>query len=405
MLATIFPPLQPGPVLDLQKPPLCRERIVAEVAGNQLELLESGSDRLTSMLALIDGARSSIKLLFYMFNPDAAGEAIREALVRAAWRGVEVRLLLDGFGSGVSPAFLQPIADQGGAFILFHPSLGRRYLLRNHQKMLLVDDARAIIGGANIDLHYLTDRGPEHWRDLCLLLEGAAARPLGDYFDAIWRWSGMKGSKIRTLRRIIQRHTQRTGALQWRYSGPMRRHNPWPTQIAKEIIAGTRLDLVSAYFSPPFAMLRRIARLGRRGQVRIITAARSDNNATIAAARHTYAKLLRSGVQMYEYQSAKLHTKLVIVDDVVHIGSSNFDFRSLYLNLEVMLRIDDARFAEQCRRYFECELADSQRITPDLHRQRAGWLRRLKWTVSHFLVTSMDYNVTRRLNFGAERQP
>lgn len=388
---------------DLDTPLPGRGRIAADIAGTRLELLRGGGERLEALLAMLDSSEKSIKLLFYMFNPDAAGEAVRDALVRAAARGVEVRLLLDGFGSSVTPAFLQPIADEGGSFILFHPSLGRRYLLRNHQKMLLVDDRRAIIGGANIDRHYLTDHGPEHWRDLWLMLDGAAVRQASRYFDAIWRWSGMEGARIRTLRRMIQRFTQRKGALQWRFSGPMRRRNPWPTQIAKEIICGTRLDLIAAYFSPPFAMLRRIARMGRRGQVRIITAARSDNNATIAAARHTYAKLLRSGVEMYEYQPAKLHTKLVIVDDVVHLGSSNFDFRSLYLNLEVMLRIDDAGFAAQCRRYFEGELADSQRITPELHRDRAGWLRRLKWTVSHFLVTSMDYNVTRRLNFGAER--
>jgi cardiolipin synthase len=106
---------------------------------------------------------------------------------------------------------------------------------------------------------------------------------------------------------------------------------------------------------------------------------------------------------MYEYQPAKLHTKLVIVDDVVHLGSSNFDFRSLYLNLEVMVRIDDAEFAARMRDYFQQELADSLRITPELHKKRASWFRRAKWTLSHFLVTAVDYTVTRRLNFGVER--
>jgi cardiolipin synthase len=402
MLATLFARPQTVVMADASPERSGSERITADIAGTRLEILEGGAERLGSILELIDGAQSTIKLLFYMFNPDAAGEAVRDSLVRAARRGVSVQLLIDGFGSSVTPAFLQPLAAEGGRFILFHPSYGRRYLLRNHQKMLLVDDRRAIIGGANIDRHYLSDRGPQHWRDLGLLLDGAAVRPASRYFDAIWRWSGTKSAKIRTLRRIIRRHTQCKGALQWRFSGPMRRRNPWPTQIAKEIITGTRLDMIAAYFSPPFGMLRRLARMGRRGQVRIITAAKSDNNATIAAARHTYTKLLRSGVGMYEYQPARLHTKLIIVDDVVHIGSSNFDFRSLYLNLEVMLRIDDAQFAAQCRRYFERELADSLQITPELHRKRAGLLRRLKWTLSNFLVTSMDYTVTRRLNFGAE---
>src|SRR5206468_4698750 len=97
----------------------------------------------------------------------------------------------------------------------------------------------------------------------------------------------------------------------------------------------SRLDMVFAYFAPPGAMLRRIGRLARRGEARIITAAKSDNNATIAAARSSYSRLLRRRVQMYEYQPAKLHTKLAIVDDIVHIGSSNFDYRSLYINMEV----------------------------------------------------------------------
>ena len=124
--------------------------------------------------------------------------------------------------------------------------------------------------------------------------------------------------------------------------------------------------MIFAYFAPPGAMLRRIGRLGRRGHARIITAAKSDNNATIAAARHTYSRLLRRHVDMYEYETAKLHTKLAIVDDVVHIGSSNFDFRSLYLNLEVMLRIKDAGFAAAMRRYFDHEIEQSKWISPAL---------------------------------------
>jgi cardiolipin synthase len=150
-------------------------------------------------------------------------------------------------------------------------------------------------------------------------------------------------------------------------------------------------------------MVRRIGRLGRRGRARIITAAKSDNNSTIAAARHSYSRLLRRHVEMYEYQPARLHTKLAIVDDVVHIGSSNFDYRSLYINLEIMLRIKDAGFAAAVRVYFERELQDCVWITPALHKRRANPWRRFKWALSHFLVNVMDYTVTRRLNFRAER--
>jgi cardiolipin synthase len=159
--------------------------------------------------------------------------------------------------------------------------------------------------------------------------------------------------------------------------------------------------MIFAYFAPPAAMLRRIGRLGRRGRARIITAAKSDNNATIAAARNSYSRLLRRHVEMYEFQPAKLHTKLAIVDDVVHIGSSNFDYRSLYINMEVMLRIKDAGFADAMRSYVEREIADSLWITPELHRRRSNPWRRFKWALSHYLVNIMDYTVTRRLNFRA----
>ena len=161
--------------------------------------------------------------------------------------------------------------------------------------------------------------------------------------------------------------------------------------------------MIFAYSAPPGAMLRRIGQLGRRGRARIITAAKSDNHATIAAARHSYSRLLRRHVEMYEYQPAMLHTKLAIVDDAVHIGSSNFDYRSLYINLEVMLRIEDAGFAAAMRGYFERELVQSKWITPELHKCRSNPWRRLKWAISHFLVNIMDYTVTRRLNFRPER--
>ncbi len=143
--------------------------------------------------------------------------------------------------------------------------------------------------------------------------------------------------------------------------------------------------------------------MARRGEVRIITAGKADNEATIGAARHNYARMLRNGVRMFEYQPARLHTKLMMIDDIVHIGSANFDFRSVYINLEIMLRIDDKAFAAAMHGYFRRELALSEEITPEIHAKRATLWKRFKWTLSHWLVTSMDYTVTRRLNLGSEK--
>ncbi len=383
--------------------PPSRERIRAEVAGTSLELLTTGSDRLEAILALIADARHHLRLLFYIYNDDEVGTRVRDALIAAAERGVEVRLLLDGYGcSNVRSDFFKAFTDCGGELCLFHASYGSRYLLRNHQKLAIADDGKAIIGGANIHNSYFEDVGERHWRDLWMIVDGPIVAPAARYYDALYRWTTQKGAKLRSLRRLVHEHSQFRGPLQWKFSGPLSVRNAWRRGIVRDIRSKSSLDLVAAYFSPPRTALRRLRWLAQRGKVRIITAARSDNNATIAAARDTYGRLLRSGVGMYEYQPARLHTKLAICDDVVYIGSANFDFRSLYLNLEVMLRIRDADFARTLRRYFEGELANSLQITPALHQRRASILRRIRWRVSHWLVTSMDYTVTQRLNFRAD---
>ena len=382
--------------------PVSRVPITAEISGNRLELIESGEARLRLLLDLIAGAERCIKILMYMFNPDEAGVAVRNALAAAARRGVEVRLMIDGFGSSARPDFFKPLEDAAAEHCVFNPSYGRRYLLRNHQKLVIVDDRTVILGGANIDETYLSDSGPRHWRDLWLRLDGPEAAVPSHYFDTLFRWSTRARPKLNYARRRLAEFSEWRGPLQWKFGGPLSMRNSWWRSIGRDIRRAQRLDMIFAYFAPPGAMLRRIGRLGRRGRARIITAAKSDNNATIAAARHSYSRLLRRHVEMYEYEAAKLHTKLAIVDDIVHIGSSNFDYRSLYINMEIMLRIKDAGFADATRGYLERELADCRRITPELHRRRSNPWRRFKWAVSHFLVNVMDYTVTRRLNFRPE---
>lgn len=374
--------------------------IVATVDGNRLQTLEGGEERLKALLELIAGARESLRVIFYIFSSDEAGEQVRDALVAAARRGVQVRLLVDGFGSSsTSPDFFQPIADEGGDYCTFEPSYGRRYLIRNHQKLVVVDEKIALIGGANIENTYLTDTGDKRWRDLWLIVEGPEAKPASRYFDSLFLWTTTKGSKLRTLRRIVTRHSQSEGVLQWKFSGPLSRKNRLPAALAREMATATRFDLIAAYFSPPWSFMRRLGWIARRGTARVITAALSDNNATIAAARHTYSRLLRRKVGMYEYRAAKLHTKLAILDEVTFVGSANLDFRSLFINMEIVLRIEDAGFAEAMRGYFEHELRRCEHITPALHKKRATLWRRIKWTVSYWLVTSLDYTVARRLNF------
>jgi cardiolipin synthase len=311
-------------------------------------------------------------------------------------------LLVDGFGcEDVGPGFFSPISDAGCRFWRFEPRWGRRYLLRNHQKLVLADERIAIVGGFNISDAYF-DRAPEPWRDLGLMIGGPGVHGLAAYFDDIFRWSTTRNAKLRDLRRMLNSHSQKDGVLRWLFGGPTRRLSPWAQAVKRDMMRARRVDLVAAYVAPNRSMLRRLFGVAARGEARVVTAAKSDNGATVGAARHSYARLLKRGVQIYEYQPTKLHTKLIVVDDVVHIGSANFDMRSLYLNLELMLRVEDAGFARQVRRYVDAEIGDCRRITEELHRQESSWFNRVKWSMAHFVVATMDYNVSRRLNFGLD---
>jgi cardiolipin synthase len=370
-----------------------------EVDGNGLTLLFEGPERLDALIALIDGARQRVRMLYYMYRDDRSGELVYAAMERAIDRGVSVSLLIDGFGAYTRDEYFTPLIDKGLTYCRFHPTFGRRYLIRCHQKMALADDDLALVGGFNVEDDYFGTTGPKVWRDLGLLVEGPAAGRLASYYDEFFAWSSVKGGKIRVLSRLIRRHSEHHGALQWIFGGPMTRLSPWAATTSRDLLSSNDVAIIAAYFAPTRAMLRRISR-PRKRRARVITAAKSDNHATIAAARYTYKNLLRRGVQIFEYQPMKLHTKLVILDDVAHIGSSNFDIRSMYLNLEMMLRVDDPRFAMLLRSYFEHELGQSESISAELHRKRSGWWTRIVQAISFFLVTTADYTITRRMNLG-----
>src|SRR4051812_39000336 len=216
-----------GEMADIDAQPATRSPIRAEIAGNTLELLETGEERLAALLAMIAGAQHSLKMLMYMFNPDRTGDEVRDALVEAARRGVEVKLLIDGFGSAAPPRFFTSLDESGGQYCVFNPSFGSRYLLRNHQKLVVADDRIAIIGGANVDDTYMTDRGAKHWRDLWLRIEGPEVAMPSRYFDTLFRWSNRPKGKLRSLRRMVGEYSEWRGPLQLKFSGPLSMRNSW----------------------------------------------------------------------------------------------------------------------------------------------------------------------------------
>ncbi|PCD01942.1 cardiolipin synthetase [Sphingomonas spermidinifaciens] len=384
------------------------------VAGNAIRLLDTGPRRMQALLDLIGGAQQTLRVLYYIYEDDEAGRAVGAALIAAATRGVQVSLIVDGLGS--EPAarahFFAPLEAAGIEVCRFIPRYGRKYLLRNHQKLALADESRVIIGGFNIKADYfgVPDAAGEAWRDLGLHLDGPAAGRLARYFDALARWSRNERAPVRTLARVLRRYSEAEGEVRWLMGGPARRLSPWARAIRREIraaaIAGERIDLIAAYFAPGPSMLRRLRRAARRGVVNVVLPAVTDNYMAIWASRFTYAGLLRRGVRIWEYQATKLHTKLVAIGGVVHIGSANFDIRSLFLNLELMLRIENPAFTAHVRAYVDGEIADSRRITREDHRAAMTLWTRLKQAAAYAVMAVIDPQISRRLiAWGERRRP
>lgn len=374
------------------------------VAGNRLTLLDTGPRRLDALLKLIEGAERQVRLLFYIYVDDGAGRQVRDALVAATRRGVRVSLTIDGLGS--EPAarrdFFDPLAAAGADVCQFIPRWGRRYLLRNHQKLAIADEATAIIGGFNVQDSYFGTIAEQAWRDLGLIVDGPAVVRLAGYYDALSQWTHQPKGSMRSLRRMIGAWSEDDGALRWLLGGPTRRLSPWAKVVRRDMRRAQRTDIISGYFAPSPAMLRRLDKVGIRGRVRIVLPTRTDHGASLWASHFTYAGLLRKGVEIYEYQPTKLHTKLYVIDDAVHIGSANFDVRSLFLNMELMLRIEDAAFASHVRAYVDGEVAASTRVTPEAYRARTTPWMRVKQFGAYFVMAVLDPNVSRRLNFGDE---
>ncbi|WP_375272865.1 phosphatidylserine/phosphatidylglycerophosphate/cardiolipin synthase family protein [Sphingomonas sp.] len=375
------------------------------VDGHRLTLLPEGPERRRALLELIEGARETLRLIFYIYANDASGQRINDALAAAAARGVRVALIVDGFGSDDTDAhFFDALRDAGVSVCRFSARFGRRYLLRNHQKLALADSgtdhARILTGGFNVEDDYFGTEREQAWRDLGLLIEGEAASRMAGYFDALEEWIRHPKGKLRHLNRALSRWSETDGRLRWLIGGPTRRLSPWARAIRHDMRRAARIDLIAAYFTPSPTILRRLDRAGRLGQkVRVVTAGKSDNDATIAAARFTYRGLLKKGVRVFEYQPTKLHTKLYVVDDAVYVGSANFDMRSLFINLELMIRIEDAAFAAQVRDYVDGEIAHSREITRDLYAEATGWWQRTKQFAAYLIVGVLDPTVSRGLNF------
>ncbi len=372
----------------------------AEAQGLSFTFYPAGADRKAALMQIIEGARESLKIAFYIYARDNVGSEVRDALVAAARRGVGVTVIVDGFGAEADAEFFADLTAAGGTFLTFMAKWTRRALIRNHQKILLADDSVAMLGGFNIEDDYFAAPEANGWNDLGFRLEGPVVEKVAQWFAELVEWASDEKAQFRDIRHRVRNWDAGTGPVQLLIGGPTRGPSSWSHRVGEDLIHGERLDMMMAYFSPNPRLSKRIRAIATKGQTNLVLAAKSDNGATIGASRALYKKLLEAGANIWEFQPCKLHTKLIVLDDAVYLGSANFDMRSLYLNLEIVLRIEDAALAEQMSGFIQHHFVASELVTPELHARRATLWTRTKWWASLFLVSVVDYTVSRKLNLG-----
>lgn len=358
---------------------------------SRMTWLHTGREGLAAMLAAIQGARDSVSLEIYIFEDSPIGRRFRAALADAARRGVRVRLLVDTFGSfELKSDYFRMVVEAGADCRWFNPRELGRFTYRDHRKLLLVDGEVAFVTGFNIGAHYDGDGVTTGWRDLGVEVRGALVPVLLEAFNGMFGAASFKHGRLARFRRhLVPQRRDVDGATLFLLS-PGRERNPAREALAADILKSRCVRLTSAYFLPPRRLRVALTRAARQGaQVQVLLPGRSDVRFAQLAARGQYARLLRSGIEVYEYQPAVLHAKRYLLDDVVYVGSANLDLRSLNINYELLLRVEDPALAAEGHACFRDDLTRSRRILLTDWRQRSWW-NRLCERLASFILVGLD---------------
>jgi cardiolipin synthase len=365
-------------------------RLGGESDGNELVLFSDGDRAFETILAAIASATRRVWVETYIFEPDALGKRILAALTAAAQRGCEVRLLVDDLGSSsLRVAHTVDLVKAGGHVCRFNPArvswlfpqLKSTLLqalplsLRDHRKVIVVDDEHGFIGGMNISEDYAgPTMGNGRFKDTHLLVSGPAAADLGAIFASSWRHTTHERLSVPPPMPPSAHgsHVQILGSD--RFLGRRRIQRALAVAINR---AQQRIYLTTPYFIPPPRVLSALRRAARRGvDVRVLTAGVSDVPLAASAARHLYGTLLESGVQIYELQGAVLHEKSAVIDGFyAHVGSFNLDHWSYDRNLEVVAMSLDPGVGADLDTAFRKNLEHSREVRLDTWRRRGLFSR------------------------------
>ncbi|HRI12103.1 MAG TPA: phosphatidylserine/phosphatidylglycerophosphate/cardiolipin synthase family protein [Verrucomicrobiota bacterium] len=362
--------------------------------------LGSGEVFVRRLLRALTGAKRSIRLEVYIFANDRIGRAVRDALTLATLQGVEVKVLLDALGSNETRGeFWTEFIRVGGQLRWFNPLELRRLPVRDHRKLLVVDERAGGTGGFNVAEEYSGDGVSHGWADLGIVLYGPAVGALAAEFDRMWA-AAADTPNLRTLLKRNFRTTRRIVApdIQLLATGPGRTAGAFQLALREDLAQANDILMIVAYFLPTRGMRTLLRQAAARGvRVRVVVPGKSDVEFSRRAARHLYGRLLRHGIQLFEYQPQVLHAKLFLTQAAAYVGSSNLDVRSLYINHELMLRLTDPDIVQRGWHLGEELCSRSARIDPDTWPSARSWFERLRDQWSWWVLSKADPFVTRWL--------
>ncbi len=333
--------------------------------ASEVTIYTEGAEALHAMASAVAEARREVLLESYIFKDDRVGKAAAEFLRAAAERGVTVRVLADAVGSWEThAAFWSHLGEHGIEVRIFHSLLHHPlyHAFRDHRKILVVDRAVAFTGGMNIgDEYALREGDAPAWRDTHARVAGSAAWEMAVVFSEGWVRAGGEPLDIQPLP-AEQPPGLRTQVLD---SRPGRGHIESAAVLGAIVgAARRRLWITNSYFAPRRAVVGLLAAAVLRGvDVRLLLSGPTDVPLVRHAGHGLYARLLRAGVRLWEYQPSVLHAKTLVADDwVAVVGSSNLDYRSFRFNAECNLLVLGEGPARSLAEAFERDLEVAREI-------------------------------------------
>jgi cardiolipin synthase len=393
--------------------------------GHELELLRGGTEYFPALVGAIDAAVREVWMETYIFENDAAGAMVAGALARAAARGVQTRLVTDGFGTGELAAPIRRMLESAGvAHATFSPvkgilSMTGRKLRRLHRKLAMVDGHTAFCGGINILDDYWD---PNHGAldkprfDFAVRIRGPIVRQVRDAMERMWlrvdAFALMRDQQFQAALDRVRGAKERLQAWardEWRRAAP---GTPWeqPTRPADDLrqlraalllrdnvrnrrriesayisairAARREIFIANAYFLPGRRLRRALLAAVQRGvRVTLLLQGRYEYFLQFHATRAIHGFLLASGITVYEYRASFLHAKVAVIDGRWStVGSSNLDPLSLLLAHEANVVVDSARFASELRAALvQAQDEGAERLDPERYARRGLAARLLDW--------------------------